>query len=79
MSKSKNNKYNSRYADQDYIDGNVDTRRVVNDRRKDKRVERALKTKNIDILIEIDNEGIDPIDYEEDLEDNLEYMKVEWK
>lgn len=49
------------------------------DKRKQKRVERALRIKDISTLVEMENEGTDPIDYEQDIDDNLEFMKVQWK
>jgi|GEM_PF-6001595 hypothetical protein len=76
MGKSALNKY-KRYDYEDEEEYSSSSNYL--EKKRKKRVNQALKTKNIDILIEIDNEGIDPIDYEEDVEDNLEYMKVEWK
>jgi hypothetical protein len=80
MSKSK--KYNDRYVDREYMDGGRynDVDRVANQARlKEKRLNRALKTKNVDLLVDMEDEGLDHIDYEYDLEDNIEYMKVQWK
>lgn len=63
MSKSK--KYTDRFVDRDYMDGNYEVKKTVsNDRRKDKRIDRALRTKNVEVLVEMQDEGLDPIDYE---------------
>jgi hypothetical protein len=43
-------------------------------KKKEKRVDRALKTKNIDALVEIEDEGIDPIDYEYNEEYDIEMV-----
>ena len=77
MSKSK--KYNDRYADREYMDGGKynDIDRVANQARlKEKRLHRALKTKNVELLVDMENEGGDPIDYETNLNNEIEYMKV---
>jgi hypothetical protein len=52
MSKSKNTRYNNRNDDRDYIDGD-DVRRERNNKR-DKRLSRAIKTKNIEQLLELE-------------------------
>jgi len=49
------------HADDDG-DGVVQTRKPGSNRIKDKRLDRALKTKNIDELIDLDDEGLDPED-----------------
>ena len=82
MGKSKHIKNHDYYADREYMDGGRynDVDRMANTARlKEKKIGRALKTKDIDILIDMDNEGLDPIGYEEDEQDNLEFMKVQWK
>lgn len=63
MSKSKKN---YRAIERNYYDGDTDTRYMKNNftKKKEKRVDRALRTKNIDVLVEIEDEGIDLIDYE---------------
>ena len=54
MSKSKNTKHNSRYIDRDYIDGDDNYRQERNNNKRDKRLSRAIKTKNIDQLLELE-------------------------
>jgi hypothetical protein len=80
MSKSKQKRFN--VVDREYMDGGKynDVDRVANQARfKQKKMNRALKTKNVELLIDMEDEGLDPIDYENDVDDNLEYMKVQWK
>lgn len=58
MSKSRNTKYDNR--NYDYDDEYVDTRKERGrDKSKERRFERALKTKNIRDLIEEDDEDAD--------------------
>jgi hypothetical protein len=58
MSKSRNTKYDNRYYD--YDDEYVDTRKERGrDKSKERRFERALKTKNIRDLVEEDEEDAD--------------------
>jgi hypothetical protein len=73
MSKSKKN---YRAIERDYYDGDNDTRYMKNNftKKKEKRVDRALKTKNIDDLVEIEDEGTDPIDYEYNEEYDIEMV-----
>lgn len=78
MSKSKAKSF--RALERDYWDGvETDLRHVREEknRKREKRVQHALKTKNVRMLAELDEEGmIDPIDIEDDFE---EYAKVQWK
>ena len=71
MSKSKKN---YRAIERDYYDGDDDTRYMKSNfsKKKEKRVDRALKTKNIDALVDIEDEGMDPIDYEYNEEYDIE-------
>ena len=81
MSKTKRN-FSFRYEDRKYYDGEETTiSKLKSEKSKNrmKRIQQAIKTKNVDRLLEIDNEGIDPIDYEHNLEDSIEHMKVQWK
>lgn len=71
MSKSKNTKYNDRRLDREYMDGEVDYRKQP--RKKDKRIERALRTMDIEQLVQED--GIDPDDYANWLDDELMEMQ----
>jgi hypothetical protein len=74
MGKSKHIKNHDYYADREYMDGGRynDVDRMANIARlKEKKIERAVKTKNIDVLIDMDNEGLDPTDYEYSQQDNL--------
>jgi hypothetical protein len=70
MSKSKNTKYNDRRLDREYMDGEVDYRKQP--RKKDKRIERALRTMNIEELVE--EEGFDPEWYDYIVEEELEQL-----
>lgn len=63
MGKSKNNKYYNYHLDRDYDDGEYDNRSNRN-RSKEKRFDRALRTKNIQDLVDIEDDGIDPDEYE---------------
>lgn len=59
MSKTKH-KYN---VEEEYgLDGE-DSSRKEQDRHKQKRIERALKTKNIDELVNLEDEGISPEEF----------------
>jgi len=61
------NKRRYNIEDRDYLDEEnyvMDTRRIK-DKRKEKRFDRALKTLDIDALTA--EEGLDPIDIEDDL------------
>jgi vacuolar-type H+-ATPase subunit F/Vma7 len=74
MSKSKKN---YRAIERDYYDGEeVNVRYLKNNmnKKKEKRVDRALRTKNVDALVEIEDEGLDPIDYEYNEEYDLEML-----
>lgn len=63
MGKSKHSKHNDRYADREYMDG-YGVKKSNKESRKEKRVEYLLRTKNIDNLIEEEDEGLDPMDYD---------------
>lgn len=56
MSKTSFKKHNDFYDDEEY----TPKPKLKEDRRKVKRVERALKTKDIDYLMAADDDGIDP-------------------
>lgn len=79
MSKSKAKSY--RAQDRDYWDGmETDLRHVREEknRRREKRVQNALRSKNVAALVDIDEEGmIDPIDY--DMGDIYDQEMVESK
>ena len=62
MGKSKHSKNNDRFADREYMDGYGVT----------KRIEHLLRTKSIENLVEEEDEGLDPIDY-----DYLEQLELE--
>jgi hypothetical protein len=63
MGKSRHNKYNSRHLDKEYMDGNdYDARKEVTNKRY-KRVDRALKTRNIDQLVELNEYDEDQYNY----------------
>jgi len=69
MGKSRNTSYNtrSRVMDYKYMDGGKygDLSRSINNSRiKDKKVNRAIKMNNIQEMIEIEDPGLDPIDYD---------------
>ena len=69
MSKYKSKLYNqSRKEERDYTDGHEERSRGLNDRRKEKRFERALRVKSIEELEDLEDDGIDPDDYENWLE-----------
>lgn len=63
MGKSKNSKYYNYHLDREYDDGEYETRPNRN-RSKEKRFDRALRTKNIQDLVNIEDDGLDPDDYE---------------
>jgi len=65
MSKSRQKKFN--VIDREYMDGDYETKKTVNDRRKEKRFDRALKTKNIDVLLDME-------EYEEE-NAHLQFLK----
>jgi hypothetical protein len=54
MSKSKNTKHNNRFIDREYMDGDSDNLRRERSNKRDKRLSRAIKTKNIDQLVELE-------------------------
>lgn len=57
MSKSKNSKYHNNYRDRDYEDGDETYNfRANKDRFKERRIDRALRTKNIQDLMELDDD-----------------------
>ena len=70
MSKSKNTKYNDRRLDREYMDGEVNYRKQPP--KKDKRIERALRTMNIEELVQ--EEGLDPEWYDYVVEEELEEL-----
>lgn len=49
------------------MDGDYETKKTVNDRRKEKRFDRALRTKNIDVLLDME-------EYEEE-NAHLQFLK----
>lgn len=51
MGKSRHSKYNYRMMDREYSDGD-EQRQEYKNKSKDRRFERALKTRNVDDLIE---------------------------
>jgi hypothetical protein len=61
---SKSNKH--KYKVEDDFDDDGYVVKPNGNRHKQKRIDRALKTKNIDELMNIDDEGLDPIDIEYD-------------
>ena len=65
MSKSKQKRFN--VIDREYMDGDYETKKTVNDRRKEKRFDRALRTKNIDVLLDME-------EYEEE-NAHLQFLK----
>lgn len=65
MSKSKH-----KYREDATYDDGVEERKPSNNRHKEKRLDRALRTKNISELIELDDEGLDPIDIEDEVWDD---------
>jgi hypothetical protein len=65
MSKSRQKKFN--VIDREYMDGDYENKKTVNDRRKEKRFDRALKTKNIDVLLDME-------EYEEE-NAHLQFLK----
>jgi len=65
MSKSRQKKFN--VIDREYMDGDYETKKTVNDRRKEKRFDRALRTKNIDVLLDME-------EYEEE-NAHLQFLK----
>ena len=71
MSKSKHNKYNDRRLDREYMDGEVDYRKMMP--KKNKRIERALRTMDVEELTV--EEGIDPDDYANWLDEELLEMQ----
>lgn len=71
MGKSKHSKNNDRFADREYMDGYGVTK-STKDNRKEKRIEHLLRTKSIENLVEEEDEGLDPIDY-----DYLEQLELE--
>lgn len=65
---SKSSKKGFRVEDRNYVDGyGVDKRKdAVIDKRKERRFERALRVKNVDALLEDDDEDYDMLrDWEE--------------
>lgn len=65
MSKTKQKRFN--VIDREYMDGDYETKKKVNDRHKEKRFDRALKTKNIDVLLDME-------EYEEE-NAHLQFLK----
>jgi hypothetical protein len=54
--------------------------RVRTDKSKDRRVERALRVRSIEELTEIEDEGLDPIDVEDDIWlDETWGDSIDWK
>ena len=76
MGKSTVNKY-KRYDYEEEEEYSSSSKYV--DKRKQKRVDRALRIKDVSTLVEMDNEGDDPINWQIDEDDNLEFAKVQWK
>lgn len=62
-----------RYSDFDYFDGEYDVRQDYKDKKRERRYQRALRTKSIDELVHED--GIDPDDYDNMVEDDLVSME----
>lgn len=61
-------------------DDNETVTRFRTDKRKERRVERALRVRNIDELTEIEDEGLDPDDVEEDVWlDETWGDSIDWK
>jgi hypothetical protein len=56
----------------EYDDEIEEDTRLVRDKRKERRFDRALRVKSIEDLKDLDDEGIDPIDYDEDVVENEE-------
>jgi len=78
MGKSKNSKYYNYHLDREYDDGDYDTRSNRN-RSKEKRLDRALRTKNIQDLVNIEDEGLDPEDFDFDMELEIQHLIEERK
>jgi len=78
MGKSKNSKYYNYHLDREYDDGEYENRPNRN-RSKEKRFDRALRTKNIDALVSMEDEGLDPEDFDFDMELELQHLTEERK
>ena len=74
MGKSKNSKYYNNYLDREYEEGDEFESRAARNRSKEKRFERALRTKNVDDLVNMENEGLDPEDFDYIMELEMEEL-----
>jgi hypothetical protein len=74
MGKSKNSKYYNYHLDREYEEGDEFESRGARNRSKEKRFERALRTKNIDDLVSMEDEGLDPEDFDFDMELELQHL-----
>jgi hypothetical protein len=70
MSKQQIKKFRKNdYSYEDEEESSYNAKSFIN-KRKEKRVERALRMKDIPALIENDDEGLDPIDIEDEIWDD---------
>lgn len=74
MGKSKSSKYYNNYLDREYEEGDEFETRDARNRSKEKRFERALRTKNIDDLVSMEDEGLDPEDFDYIMELEMEEL-----